>query len=191
MGCSLLFRRAILVEVAPWLHSSCQLVVAYGGGQITVHRYDPYSMIEEDSRIVGRSINLPIRHYYYVDTTEQGYYFYVDIQGNILEFDNSTFFDLARMSNDPSLGYGHEPIIGVLRSNPVRPTRFERILRENEIWEDYRPTPKPIQETRKTEVTEADLAAIFNKPQKLIADAPKPMDIDILKCMEEVLGKTS
>jgi hypothetical protein len=192
MGCSLIFRRAVLVEVAPSLNTNCQVVVAYGGGQITVHRYDPRSHRAESSQVVGSiPLSLHNRHYYHVVTPNQSYYFYVDLQGNVLEFDNQEYFDLARMRHDPSLGDGHEPVVGVVKPDPQRPSRFDRILRENEIWEEYHPPPRPIPELKnKSGVTEEELAAIFNKPQRLISQAPNPMDIDIIKCMEEVIGKT-
>lgn len=191
MGCSLIFRKDILVDVTPSLNTSCT-VIPYVC-QVAINRYDPYNREAENTQIAGLyPLNLHNRHYYLMVTAIQAYYLYVDLQGNVLEFDSPECFDIARMRNDPSLGQGHPPVIGVLRSNnPQRPTRFERILRENEVWEEYRPPPRPIPETRRTEVTEEELAAIFDKPKKLIAQAPNPMDIDIIKCMEEVIGKTS
>jgi hypothetical protein len=158
---------------------------------LVVHRYDQYEVTSENCQCVSTRLTLANRHYYEVSTpTQSYYYFYVDVQGNVLEFDNQELFDLSVKRNDPSLGYGHEPVVGVTKPSPQRPTRFERLLRDTEIWEEYHPPPKPIPETKSVEVTEDDLAAIFNKPQRLVSQAPNPMDIDILKCMEEVVGKS-
>ena len=197
MTCGLLthFRRAVLIEVNPRLDRVCEVIMDREGSRISIHRYDPHQILEESSNVVLPGTwapNLHNRHYYHVATTDRSYYFYVDSQGNALEFDTQELFDIARMRmrNDPILGQGHQPRIGSTRPDPYRPTRFERLLRENEVWEEFKAPPKPIRETRKQEVTEAELAAIFDKPKKLIADAPKPMDIDIIKCMEEVIGKT-
>lgn len=193
MGCLLIFRKDVLVDIKPSFITRCQVIVQEC--QVVINQYDPYNREVENTQVSGLyPLNLSNRHYYLMVSATQAYYLYVDLQGNVLEFDSPECFAIAKMRNDPSLGKGHPPVIGVRAvrsSNPQRPTRFERILRENEVWEEYRPPPRPIPETRRTEVTEEDLAAIFDKPKKLIAQAPNPMDIDIIKCMEEVIGKTS
>lgn len=190
MGCSLIFRKGVLVDVTSSFSTSCQ-VIPYEC-QVVVNRYDPYNRGAESTQVADLyPLNLHNRHYYLLVTDTQAYHLYVDLQGNVLEFDSPECFDLALVRNDPTLGQGHTPIIGVLRSSiPQRPTRFERLLRDNEIWEEYRPPPRPIPEVKGSIITEEDLAAIFDKPKKLIAQAPNPMDIDIIKCMEEVIGKT-
>ncbi len=157
---------------------------------IALHRYDPRSIRSENSLVTSDPCNLHNRHYYHIVAQGHDFYFYVGMQGNVLEFDTRELFDAAQLTNDPTLGSGHEPVAGVPKPD-LRPTRFERLLRENEIWEEYKPPPKPLRvRLPQKEITAEELAEIFDKPKKLIKAAPNPMDIDIIKCMEEVINKS-
>jgi hypothetical protein len=121
---------------------------------------------------------------------------YVDDRGDVQGFRDLVSFEEAMRSNSPLTlssreellqKIGHCFIRAPTETGP-RPTRFERLLRDNEVWEDYVQPPRPVPIVGREIVTEEDLARIFKKPEELISSGPGPMGIDITKLMEEVLN---
>jgi hypothetical protein len=157
-------------------------------GPVTVRRYDPGSyQSEHTTEVRSNRSQILVNNHFYVLSARESLYFYVDNRGDVIRYSELEEFDEAMLNNSPEAGYRPRPWPKKPNSPPevVRPTRFERLLRESEVWEEYRPPPKPI--PVKKEITEDELAEIFDKPKKLIAAAPDPMGIDITKLMEEVL----